>query len=210
MCESLRCKGYADGTAHDALHQPHCGNGHQTVGPAASPHQQQQDAGPGISGHPGSAMISSQKRLQSPTNKRKQLSKTKHFMHPTSAAQAPRFYDARPAPCAPLPLKDPPMADIHIHRPHQLGLPEARKIALRWAEKAEQKFDMACAYEEGETQDTVHFSRAGIKGTLQVHADQFTFAAELGFLFGAFKHRIEAELGAQFDALLAPGTSAQA
>lgn len=102
------------------------------------------------------------------------------------------------------------MADIHIHRPHQLGLPEARKIALRWAEKAEQKFDMACAYEEGETQDTVHFSRAGIKGTLQVHADQFTFAAELGFLFGAFKHRIEEELGAQFDALLAPGTSAQA
>jgi putative polyhydroxyalkanoate system protein len=102
------------------------------------------------------------------------------------------------------------MADIHIHRPHQLGLPEARQIALRWAEKAEQKFDMACVYEEGETQDTVYFSRAGIKGTLQVQADQFTFAAELGFLFGAFKHRIEEELGAQFDALLAPGTRAQA
>ncbi|MDD2711747.1 MAG: polyhydroxyalkanoic acid system family protein [Simplicispira sp.] len=94
------------------------------------------------------------------------------------------------------------MPDIHIHRPHHLGLPAARKIALTWAEKVEEKFDMECTYEEGEVQDTLRFNRPGVKGTLQVQADQFELAAELGFLFSAFKGRIEAELSEQFDTLL--------
>ena len=94
------------------------------------------------------------------------------------------------------------MSNLHIHRHHQLGLPAARKVAFLWAEKAEEKFDMECAYEEGETQDTVHFNRAGIQGTLKVRPDQFELEAALGFLFSAFKHRIEAEIGQQFDTLL--------
>lgn len=94
------------------------------------------------------------------------------------------------------------MPDIHILRPHSLGLPEARKVAVIWAQKAEKKFDMACTYEEGEAQDSLHFSRAGIQGTLQVSADQFALDAELGFLFGAFKERIESEMTAQLDKLL--------
>jgi len=94
------------------------------------------------------------------------------------------------------------MPDIHLHRPHHLGLPAARKVAFLWAEKAEEKFDMECTYEEGETQDIVYFSRSGIKGQLQVHADGFNFEAELGFLFSAFKSRIETEISEQFDALL--------
>ena len=61
---------------------------------------------------------------------------------------------------------------------------------------------MACTYEEGEAQDSLHFSRAGIQGTLQVSADQFALDAELGFLFGAFKERIESEMTAQLDKLL--------
>lgn len=113
---------------------------------------------------------------------------------PTSAAHPV----ARPH----LTTEEPPVPDIHIHRPHHLGLPAARKIAFTWAEKVEEKFDMECTYEEGEVQDTLHFSRPGVKGTLQVHADQFELAAELGFLFSAFKGRIEAELSEQFDTLL--------
>lgn len=95
------------------------------------------------------------------------------------------------------------MPHIHIHRPHHLGLPAARKIAFAWAEKVEKKFDMECTYEEGAEQDTLHFSRMGVKGTLQVHPDQFALTAELGFLVSAFKDSIEAELNAQFDTLLA-------
>lgn len=94
------------------------------------------------------------------------------------------------------------MPDIHIHREHQLGLPKARKIAFSWAEKAEKKFDMECTYEEGDTQDTLHFNRSGVKGTLLVDASQFEMRAQLGFLFGAFKDRIESEIGDQLDALL--------
>ena len=94
------------------------------------------------------------------------------------------------------------MPDIHIHRDHQLGFQEARKVAFSWAEKAEEKFDMECTYEEGETEDLLTFTRSGVKGTLLVDATQFEMKAQLGFLFGAFKDRIESEIGAQLDALL--------
>lgn len=94
------------------------------------------------------------------------------------------------------------MPDIHIHRDHHLGFKEARKVAFSWAEKAEEKFDMECTYEEGETEDLLTFTRSGVKGTLLVDAHQFEMKAQLGFLFGAFKDRIEAEIGEQLDALL--------
>ena len=94
------------------------------------------------------------------------------------------------------------MPDIHIHRDHQLGFKEARKVAFSWAEKAEEKFDMECTYEEGETEDLLTFTRSGVKGTLLVYATQFEMKAQLGFLFGAFKDRIESEIGEQLDALL--------
>ena len=99
------------------------------------------------------------------------------------------------------------MPDINLHRKHQLGLPAARKVALQWAEKAEEKFDMECTYEEGEDQDTLYFTRAGIKGTLDVFPDALDFHAELGFLVGAFKDRIEAELVEQLDKMLAPAAA---
>ncbi len=60
------------------------------------------------------------------------------------------------------------MPDIHIHREHHLGFKEARKVAFSWAEKAEEKFDMECTYEEGEKEDLLTFTRTGVKGTLLV------------------------------------------
>lgn len=104
------------------------------------------------------------------------------------------------------------MPDIHIHRPHQLGLTEARRIAGLWADKARAKFDMECTYvQAGEgasaPTDALHFQRPGIEGTLQVAADRFELQAELGFLFSAFKDRIESEIEGQFDKLLAPAAS---
>lgn len=95
------------------------------------------------------------------------------------------------------------MAQIHIHREHQLGLPGARKVAWQWAEQAEADFDMACTYEEGDDADEVQFSRSGVTGTLTVAADHFELDAQLGFLLGAFKDRIEAEIVKNLDALLA-------
>ena len=39
------------------------------------------------------------------------------------------------------------MPDIQIQREHQLGLAQARKLAFKWAETAEEKLDMECTYE---------------------------------------------------------------
>jgi putative polyhydroxyalkanoate system protein len=96
------------------------------------------------------------------------------------------------------------VADLHILRPHALGLAEARKIAFTWAEHAEAEFGMACTYEEGTTADEVSFTRSGVHGTLAVTKDKFELTAKLGFLVGAFKARIESEIVKNLDDLLAP------
>ena len=98
------------------------------------------------------------------------------------------------------------MANVYILRNHTLGLPEARKIAFRWAEQVEKDFGMACTYDEGSTQDAVVFTRSGVSGSLQVTQDKFVLDAKLGFLLGAFKDRIEGEIVKNLDALLAGNT----
>jgi putative polyhydroxyalkanoate system protein len=102
------------------------------------------------------------------------------------------------------------VADLHIVREHTLGLASARKIAFEWAEQAEEEFDMECVYTEGKTEDEVGFKRSGVNGTLRVTKDRFELNAKLGFLLGAFKDKIEAEIVKNLDQLLAPTTAAKA
>ena len=102
------------------------------------------------------------------------------------------------------------MPDIHIHRDHSLGLIKARKVAWDWAEQAEAKFDMECTVLEGETSDTVEFSRSGVSGTLVVAPDHFDLNAKLGFLLGAFSKTIEGEIRKNLDELLGAATAAAA
>lgn len=102
------------------------------------------------------------------------------------------------------------MADLHILRPHALGLHEARKIAFTWAEQAEQEFGMSCTYEEGKTVDEVCFTRSGVQGTLLVSKDKFELNAKLGFLVGAFKGVIEREIVKNLDDLLRPKPQSKA
>ncbi len=94
------------------------------------------------------------------------------------------------------------MADIYLERKHDLGMPEARKIAFKWAEQVEEQFDMQCTYEEGKAKDCVGFKRSGVDGTLVVTKDSFVLDAKLGFLLGAFKDKIEGEISKNLDALL--------
>ena len=95
------------------------------------------------------------------------------------------------------------MADIHIHRNHKLGLDKAREVAWKWAEEVEQKFDMECTVLEGETSDTVEFTRSGVKGRLIVAPEHFDLEARLGILLGAFSRTIETEIERNLDDLLA-------
>ena len=101
------------------------------------------------------------------------------------------------------------MADIRIHRDHSLGLTKARKVAWDWAEMAEAKFDMECSVLEGETSDTVSFTRSGVKGELIVAPDHFDLRAKLGFLLGAFSKTIETEIEKNLDELLGAANAAK-
>lgn len=94
------------------------------------------------------------------------------------------------------------MPDLHIRRDHGLGLPQARKIARDWAQSAQEKLDLACSYQEGETMDRIAFTRTGVSGELRVDADRFELDAKLGFLLGVFKDRIEQEVTKNLDELL--------
>jgi len=94
------------------------------------------------------------------------------------------------------------VADLHIVRKHALGLAEARKIAFKWAEQVETDLGMSCTYEEGRSADRVCFSRSGVQGELRVTKDAFELDAKLGFLVGAFKGRIEAEITQMLNQML--------
>jgi putative polyhydroxyalkanoate system protein len=102
------------------------------------------------------------------------------------------------------------MADIRIHRDHQLGLAKARKVAWAWAEQVEQRFDMECTVIQGELSDTVEFKRTGVSGRLIVAPDHFDLDARLGFLLGAFSRTIEHEIEKNLDALLKKGSEPSA
>ena len=100
------------------------------------------------------------------------------------------------------------MADIHIEREHRMDLTDARKIATRWVQQAEEKFDMRCTYVDGLESDQVSFTRSGVSGTLTVSPEKFEIDARLGFLLGAFKDRIESEIQKNLDTLLAQPSEA--
>jgi len=100
------------------------------------------------------------------------------------------------------------VADIRIHREHQLGLSKARKVATQWAEDVEKNFGMQCTVTEGDFSDTIEFIRSGVKGTLIVAADHFDLNAKLGFLLGAFSRTIETEIEKNLDKLLNASSAA--
>ena len=95
------------------------------------------------------------------------------------------------------------MPHIHIERAHGMDLQQARQTAQRWAMQAEQKYQLQCRYAQGEHLDTCSFERAGVSGTMQVDDQNFTLDAKLGFLLGAFKPQIEAEMVSKLDGLIA-------
>lgn len=95
------------------------------------------------------------------------------------------------------------MAAFSIRRDHTLGLARARKVAWKWAEHVEKKFELECTVLEGDTSDTVQFKRSGVSGSMIVTADHFQVDARLGLLLGAFAGQIETEVARQLDAALA-------
>ncbi len=95
------------------------------------------------------------------------------------------------------------MADLNLHRDHNLGLARARKVALKWAEHVEKKLEMECTLIEGDEEDVLEFKRSGVDGRMTVAPTFFDIEAKLGLMFRPFLGMIEAETRKQLDAALA-------
>ena len=90
------------------------------------------------------------------------------------------------------------MPHSHIDHPHGLSLQEAQVLAQNWAQAAQRDWAMkahtAPDPQGADGDDVWHFSRSGADGTLRVTPERFVLDLRLGFLLGAFKDRIEAQL----------------
>ena len=87
------------------------------------------------------------------------------------------------------------MASIDIRRKHGLSLKQAKAAVTKTASAIGKKFDIQSEWEG----DTLHFSRGGVNGTIAVTAASVHVHAELGFLMGALKPMIEAEINRVLD-----------
>jgi hypothetical protein len=82
------------------------------------------------------------------------------------------------------------MADIHIVRAHSMPLKKAREAANGFADQLAEKFDLESEWDG----DTLHFSRAGVSGTLALHKQEIVINARLGLLLSAFKSTFETHI----------------
>jgi putative polyhydroxyalkanoate system protein len=95
------------------------------------------------------------------------------------------------------------MSEIIVRREHTLGLDSARRIARIWTNNVTQKLDISCKNIAGEKSDRVEFSRAGVKGYMEVAADYIEIRATLGVLFSPFAKQAQEELGRRLEGSIA-------
>jgi putative polyhydroxyalkanoate system protein len=94
------------------------------------------------------------------------------------------------------------MTKLHIHRHHTLGLTAARQMTSDWTAQAQQQWGLVCERETFDDCERVSFTGKGASGTLAVTAHDFTLDLALGFLLGAYKKRMEAQIQHNLDQLL--------
>ena len=81
--------------------------------------------------------------------------------------------------------------------------PAPAKWRVPGPRKAEEKFDMECTYEEGDTQDALSFARSGSDWYPAGGRTAIRHDGQARLPFSAFKDRIETEISGQLDELLA-------
>ena len=98
------------------------------------------------------------------------------------------------------------MADIDIHRVHNLGVKAARSAAERMAEHLGKKFGLSGEWEG----NVLSFERPGVTGSLAVSDKDLRLSVSLGFLLKAMKSSIENAIVHELDALFAAAKPAAA
>lgn len=98
------------------------------------------------------------------------------------------------------------MADIDLHRVHNLGFEAAREAADRMAADLARKFDLRGDWEG----NVLRFQRPGLNGSLIVSDRDLRLSLSLGFLLKAMKASIERAVEQELDRLCAgPGEAAR-
>ena len=82
------------------------------------------------------------------------------------------------------------MASIDNQHPHTLAPPRARQAVQEIADKLADRFGAECRWDG----DILDFTRSGIDGRIALLPGQVHVTAQLGFLLGAMKGPIEAEI----------------
>src|SRR5258708_39481294 len=98
------------------------------------------------------------------------------------------------------------MADIDIHRVHNLGLKAARAAADRMADHLGRKFDLKGDWDG----NVLTFQRPGVTGSLAISDKELRLSVSLGFLLKAMKGSIENAIAHELDTLFAPTAAASA
>lgn len=90
------------------------------------------------------------------------------------------------------------MADIELHRVHDLGMKGARAAADEMAAHLGKRFDLRGAW----SGDTMNFDRPGLHGTLALTARDLSLKVTLtGFLLKAMRPVLEQAIVGELDAL---------
>jgi putative polyhydroxyalkanoate system protein len=91
------------------------------------------------------------------------------------------------------------VADIEIHRVHNLGLKAARTAADRMAETLGRKFDLKGDW----SGNVLKFERPGVSGSLAITDQDLNLSVALGFLLKAMKGSIQRSIEEELDSLFA-------
>jgi len=82
------------------------------------------------------------------------------------------------------------MPKIDIHAWHKMSRENAQEAADQLAQDLADKFSIDYGWED----DTIHFERTGVAGTITVDGKQIHILADLGFMLGLFKDKLESEI----------------
>lgn len=82
------------------------------------------------------------------------------------------------------------MPGINIHASHTMSREDAQDAADQLARDLANKFNIEYGWDE----DTIHFERMGVNGTIKVDGKQIHILAELGFMLSLFKDKLENEI----------------
>ena len=93
------------------------------------------------------------------------------------------------------------MADIELHRVHNLGLKAARAQAERMADQLGRKFNLKGDW----VGNVLKFERPGVTGSLTISEKDLRLSVALGFLLKAMKGSIEQAVTHELDSLFAEG-----